>query len=82
MQEISTLPFWIIFRYNMIPLANKPTQVTRHSANAIDHIITNSVTGHSDIKPAIIKTNLSDHFPIVFAIKTNETTQRPVLKST
>ena len=25
---------------------------------------------------------MPDHFPIVFAIKTNETTQRPVLKST
>ena len=66
----------------MIHLTNKPTRVTRHSANAIDHIITNSVTGHNDFKSAIIKTDLSDHFPIVFAIKTNETTQRPVVKST
>ena len=66
----------------MIPLTNKPTWVTRHSANATDHIITNSVTGHNDFKSAIIKTDLSDHFPIVFAIKTNETTQRPVDKST
>ena len=71
-----------MFCYNMIPLTNKPTRVTRHSANAIDHIITNSVTGHNDFKSAIIKTDLSDHFPIVFAIKTNETTQRPVVKST
>ena len=72
----------LMFRYNMIPLTNKPTRVTRHSANAIDHITTNSVTDHNDFKSAIIKTNLSDHFPIVFAIKTNEATQRPVLKST
>ena len=64
----------------MIPLTNKPTRVTRHLANAID--ITNSVTGHNDFKPAIIKTGLSDHFSIVFAIKTNETTQRSVVKST
>ena len=71
-----------MFRYNMIPLTNKPTRVTKHSANAIDHIITNSVIGHNDFKSAIIKTELSDHFPIVFAIKTNETTQRPVVKST
>ena len=40
----------------------------------IDHIITNSVTGLNDFKSAMIKTDLSDHFPIVFAIKTNETT--------
>ena len=72
----------LMFHYHMIPLTNKPTRVTRHSANAIDHIITNSVTGHNDFKSAIIKTDLSDHFPIVFAIKTNEATQRPVVKST
>ena len=72
----------LMFCYNMIPLTNKPTRLTKHSANAIDHIITNSVIGHNDFKSAIIKTDLSDHFPIVFAIKTNETTQRPVVKST
>ena len=72
----------LMFRYNMIPLTNKPTRVTRHSANVIDHITTNCVTGHNDFKSAIIKTNLSDHFPVVFAIKTNETTERPIVKST
>ena len=51
-------------------------------SNAIDHIICNSVTGHNDFKSTIIKTDLSDRFPSVFAIKTNETTQRPVVKST
>ena len=66
----------------MILLINKPTRVTRHSGNAIDHFITNSVTDENDFKSAIIKTDLSDHFLIVFAIKTNETTQRPVAKST
>ena len=72
----------LMFRYNMIPLRNKPIQVTRHSTNAIDHIITNSVVDHNNFKSVIIKTDLSDHFSIVFAIKTNETTQRPVVKST
>ena len=71
-----------MLRYNMIPLKNKPTRVTRHSAFAIDHIITNSATGHNEFKLDIIKTDLSDHFPIVFAIKTNEITQRLVVKST
>ena len=72
----------LMLRYNMIPLTNKPTRVTIHSANGIDHIITSGVTGHNDLKSAIIKTDLSNHFPIVFAIKTNETTQRPVVKCT
>ena len=70
----------LMLRYNMIPLTNKPTRVTRHSANGIDHIVTSGVTGHNDLKSAIIKTDLSNHFPIAFAIKTNETTQRPVVK--
>ena len=60
----------LMFRYNRIPSTNKPTRVTRHSANAIDHIITNSVAGHNDFKSAIIKIDLSDHFSIVFALKT------------
>ena len=51
----------LMFRCNMIPLTNKPTRVTRHSTNAIDHIINNSVTGHNDFKSAIIKTYFSDH---------------------
>ena len=50
-----------MFRLNMIPLTKKPTRVTRLSANAVDHIITNSVTCHNDFKSAIIKTDLSDH---------------------
>ena len=69
----------VMFHSNMIPLTNKPTRVTRHPANAIDHIITNSLTGHNDFKSAIIKTDLSDHFSIAFAIKTNETAHRSVV---
>ena len=65
---------------NMIPLTNKPTRVAKHSANAIGHIITNSVIGHNDFKSAIIKTDLPGHFPIAFAIKTNETTQKTTRK--
>ena len=66
----------------MVPLTNKATQLSRHSANVIDHIITNNVTGRNDFKSAIIKTDLSDHFPLVFTFKTNETTQKLVVKST
>ena len=58
----------LMFRYNMIRLTNKPTR--------------KSVMGHNDFQSAIIKTDLSGHFPIVFTIKINETTQTPVVKST
>ena len=32
-----------MLQYNMIPTINKPTRVTRNTATAIDHIITNTV---------------------------------------
>ena len=32
-----------MFQYNMIPTINKPTRVTRNTATAIDHIITNTI---------------------------------------
>ena len=69
----------LMFCYNMIPLTNKPTWVTRYLGNAIDHIIANSVTSHCGFKKAKIKTDLSDHFPIVFTLKINETTKKPVV---
>ena len=74
----------VIFDYNVIPLTltNKPTQITRHSANAIDDNVTNSVTDHNDFNSAIIKSDLTYHFLFVFAIKINESKQRPVVKST
>ena len=33
----------LMFRFGMIPTINKPTLVTRQTASAVDHIITNSV---------------------------------------
>ena len=71
-----------MFDYNMIPLTNKPTSVNRRSENAIDHIITRPVTDHNDFNSAMIKTDLPDDFPIAFALKTNETPQKPVVKCT
>ena len=42
---------------------NKPTHVTKTSATAIDHIITNSIF-LSSITTGIIKTDITDHMPI------------------
>ena len=33
----------LIFRFGMIPMANKPARVTRHTATAIDHVFTNTI---------------------------------------
>ena len=57
-----------MFRYGLIPTVHKPTRVTRNTATAIDHIITNSVI-NAEVKNGIIETDISDHFPIFFIFK-------------
>ena len=47
---------------------NKPTRVGKNSATAVDHIITDYVLT-CDFKIAILKTDLTDYFPIVIALK-------------
>ena len=49
----------------MIPTINKPSRVTKHTAKAIDNIITNCII-NSNFKSATNKTDLSDHLPIIF----------------
>ena len=61
-----------MFQYNMIPTINKPTHVTRNTATAIDHIITSTVISGVQHRFGIVKTDISDHFPIVFALDTCE----------
>ena len=50
----------LMFEFTMIPTINKPPRVTKHTAAAIDNIITNCIIN------TIVKTDLSDHFPIIF----------------
>ena len=57
----------IIYRNSMIPIINKPTRVTRKTATAIDHILTNCFIDKF-FKTAIFKSDISDHFPICFII--------------
>ena len=61
-----------MFQYNMIPSINEPTRVTRNTATAIDHIITNTVISGIQHRSGITKTDISDHFLIVFALNTCE----------
>ena len=56
----------------MIPTINKLTRVTRNKATAIDHVITNTVISGIQHKSGIIKADISDHFPIAFALNTCE----------
>ena len=60
----------LMFHRGMVPTINKPTRVTRYTVTAVDHIFTNSII-NTEIKSAIIKTDISDHFPILFVAKIN-----------
>ena len=57
-----------MYKPNLIPTINKPTRIGKKSATAIDHIITDYVLT-SDFKTAILKTDLTDHFPTGIALK-------------
>ena len=57
-----------MFEFSMIPTINKPTRVTKHTATAIDNIITDCIL-NSNFKSALVKTDLSDRFPNIFINK-------------
>ena len=57
----------LIYQNGMIPTRNKPTRVIRKTATAINHILTNSFID-TTIKVGIIKSDVSDHFPIYLFI--------------
>ena len=63
--------FNLMYRYNMIRTINQPTSAGKNSATAIDHIIANCIVD-CQFKTAILKTDVTDHFPIAMALKTDE----------
>ena len=73
MQDFVNLPF----RFGMTPPSNKPARFTKNTVIAINHIITNSIL-ECDFKTGIIKTDLSDHYPIVFPFKSKENNKTQV----
>ena len=68
--------FNLLFSYGMIPIINKPTRVTNKSATAIDNIFINSLYNNS-LETGIIKTDISDHFPIFMAINNFDLSNYP-----
>ena len=61
----------LTFEYGFVPVINKPTRVTKNSATAIDHIITNSLL-HRTIYTGILKLDISDHLQIFLIAKTEK----------
>ena len=61
----------LTFEYGFVPVINKPTRVTKNSATAMDHIVTNSLL-HRTRNTGILKLNISGHFPIFLIAKTEK----------
>ena len=61
----------LLYENGIIPAINKPTRVTRKTATAIDHILTNQFINVA-FKTAIFKTDISDHFPVCIIISSTE----------
>ena len=57
-----------IFEKGAIPIKNRPTRISEHSASLIDNILTTNIFNYS-LKKSIIKSDVSDHFPIFFLIQ-------------
>ena len=69
-----------IFEKGTIPIINRPTQMSKHLASLIDNILTTDIFNNS-LKNGIIKSDVSDHFPIFFTIRlTEEKLQEDVIK--
>ena len=67
-----------MFQYNMIPAINKPTRITRKTATALDHIITNTAISGIQHRSGIIKADISDHFPIALCLTHVENVSRKI----
>ncbi|XP_065685038.1 uncharacterized protein LOC136097048 [Hydra vulgaris] len=52
-----------------VPLINRPTRITKTSTTLIDNIFTTDIYNRK-LKKGIIKTDISDHFPIFLTIHT------------
>ena len=51
--------FLLMFQFGLVPTTNKPTNITKDTISAIDHIITNSIT-NSEFETAIVTADISD----------------------
>lgn len=57
----------IMFCYSLFPLITRPTRITDTTASLIDHIWASNV--EPNISNYIIKTDITDHFPVVSQFK-------------
>ena len=60
-----------VYELGFILLIDKPPRICKNSATIIDNILTNCVFDNT-LQKAIIKTDISDHFRIIFTIQTGK----------
>ena len=60
-----------MFELGFNPFIDKPTRVCKNSATIIDNILPGCVFDNT-LKKAVIKIDISDHFPIIFTIQTEK----------
>ena len=61
-----------LLQNNLLPLINSPTRITGSSETLIDNIFTNKFN-NVKIHSGIIKTDISDHFPIFILLNDSNT---------
>lgn len=71
-QEFSNL----MYSYSLTPLTTLPTRVTATSATIIDHIWSTFI--ENNVGNFVIKTDITDHFPVVSLFKCNNIPSPPV----
>ena len=54
-----------IYSYSCVPLINRSTMVTQHSATLTDNILTNNHNALLNSYQGILLTDVSDHFPVI-----------------
>ena len=64
-----------MYQHNLIPNKKTPTRIEKNSATVIDQVIRNYVLT-CNFKTTILKTELTDHFPIVIALKNDGTSRQ------
>ena len=57
----------IIYEHKLYPTINKPTRITKNSANLIDHIWTD--ISHCKISNEILVDCIADHLPILQSVQ-------------
>jgi hypothetical protein len=62
-----------IFMAGALPLINRPTRISKSSTTLIDNILTTDIY-NNELQKGIIKTDISDHFPIFLTINTVSST--------